>query len=325
MARPIKITEEMAAMIQAEFMNSLTGGKMFDGTIKFTKTLSYDKDGGKAYITFTVPAFAKMQMLIQSFDSEVAWHGVATREEGRPNSFIITDILVYPQIVAGATVNTDQEQYQTWLYSFDDEVFNNIRMQGHSHVNFSTSPSVVDTEHQGKILEQLDDDMFYIFMIWNKKLEHTLKIYDLQNNVLYENKDIVVHIGSDGLDLVAFVDNARKLCKPRYAAGAGYNQYNKGSTPPVTPHSGAYSGTGKQPAYNGGSGSAAGSAQKSTPATNTAANKETTQVVTKPKNPPVAGQPAIGRGWSGQSRYGAGNAGPYPGVDDYDDEYGHAY
>ena len=321
MARPIKITEEMATRLQAEFMSSLMSGKMFDGTVKFTKTLQYDKNGGKAYITFTVPAFAKMQMLIQSFESEVAWHGVAMREDGKPNSFIITDILVYPQLVAGATVNTDQEQYQTWLYGFEDEVFNNIRMQGHSHVNFGTTPSPVDTEHQGKILEQLDDDMFYIFMIWNKKLEHTIKIYDLQNNVLYENKDIVIHIGSDGLDLVAFLDNAKKLCKPRYTT-TGYNYQGNGGAKPVTPaahNSGTGSGA-KPTIYNGGAGSGA---QK--PDTHPVTGAGSGQVVSKPKVTTAGNQPAIGRGWSGQGHYGSGSTNGYPGVEDYDDVYGVNY
>ena len=82
-----------------------------------------------------------------------------------------------------------------------------MRMQGHSHVNMSVSPSGVDSGHREKILDQLDADMFYIFMIWNKRLDtHTL-IYDMANNVLYEDGDITVKIaGDDSLD--AFMADA---------------------------------------------------------------------------------------------------------------------
>lgn len=312
MARPIKITEEMAEIIKVEFAESLTKGKMFDGTIKFQKTL---KDDGKATITFSVPAFAKMQLLVQSFESEVAWHGVAYRSEDHPNQFYITDILVYPQLVAGATVNTDQEAYQTWLYSFDDEVFNNIRMQGHSHVNFGTTPSAVDTEHQAKILEQLDDDMFYIFMIWNKKLEHTIKIYDLQNNILYENGDITIHVASDGLDLIGFLEDSKKLCKPRYTTGGGayggttYGQYNQQyQKPPVTPNSTTVAnqaGKSNTPGVTNGA-----TNNKNTTDLSVVGGASGEQIKSKPKNS-SGQQPNIGKGWSG-----AGRSTP-----DYEDDY----
>jgi hypothetical protein len=125
------------------------------------------------------------------------------------NEFVIEDIFVYPQEVTGATVTTDQEGYTNWLYEFDDETFSKIRMQGHSHVNMGVSPSTVDNGHREKILDQLDDDMFYAFMIWNKRLDcHTL-IYDMANNILYDDKDITVKIiGDDSLD--EFLADAEK-------------------------------------------------------------------------------------------------------------------
>ena len=177
MSKPIKLTDELISVIQQEFIENVKKMKMFDGKLNYTKNFKWDGED-RASIVFSPIAFAKMTMLVQSFTSEVAWHGVAYRDEKEKNKFHITDILVYPQVVTGSTVITDQEAYQTWLYTHDDEVFNNIRMQGHSHVNFSTTPSGVDTTHQEKILSQIDENMFYIFMIWNQKFEKNIKIFD---------------------------------------------------------------------------------------------------------------------------------------------------
>jgi len=116
---------------------------------------------------------------------------------------------VYPQEVTGSTVNTDWGKYTEWLYSFDDEDFNKIRMQGHSHVNMGVNPSGVDVNHRAEILKQLDPDMYYIFMIWNKALKaHTL-IYDMKRNVLYEDDDIILEILDDE-SMEAFLSVAKE-------------------------------------------------------------------------------------------------------------------
>lgn len=214
MSKPIKLTDELISTIQQEFIENVKKMKMFDGKLNYTKNFKWDGED-RASVVFSAVAFAKMTMLVQNFTSEVAWHGVVYRDEKERNKFYITDILVYPQLVTGSTVNTDQEAYQTWLYTHDDEVFNNLRMQGHSHVDFSTTPSGVDTTHQEKILSQIDDDMFYIFMIWNKKFERTIKIFDMENNTLYETADVDIYIGDEGCDLNAFIKDAKEIVKTK--------------------------------------------------------------------------------------------------------------
>lgn len=222
MSKPIKLTEELLQRIQEEFIEKVKTVKMFDGKLEYSRTFRWDDDS-KATVFLSTIAFAKMNALIQQFSDEIAWHGVVHRDEENPSIFYITDILVYPQAVTGATVNTDQEAYQTWLYSFDDNVFNNIRMQGHSHVSMSVSPSGVDTTHQEKILEQLTDEDYYIFMIWNKRYEHFVCIFDLKNNTLYETADVDVLIGDEGVNLKTFIDGAKEIVTKRtYTAGTAY-------------------------------------------------------------------------------------------------------
>lgn len=197
MAKIIKITPDCLDELRREFEQALATSKLADGKINFTK--SFNNIKRDATVFFKSEAWQKMQALIKGFDKEVAWHGIAYRgEDSNKDEYFITDILVYPQEVTGSTVTTDQEKYQSWLMSHEDEVFNNIRMQGHSHVNMSTSPSGVDTSLYERILEQLDDDMFYIFLIYNKRGEKTFKIYDLAKNVLFETGDVTVVVQADG-------------------------------------------------------------------------------------------------------------------------------
>lgn len=220
MAKIIRLTPECLEDIKKEFSEALEKVKLSDGKVTFSKTFgTVDR---KATVYFKEIAWVKMQALVQTVDKEVGWHGVAFRgSDPEKDEYIISDILVYPQEVTGATVNTDQEEYQTWLMGHDDEVFNNIRMQGHSHVNMATSPSSVDLVLYEKFLSQLEDDMFYIFMIWNKRGEKTIKIYDMAKNVLFETGDCAVKILEYGDSVEKFLEDAKKMVREKVYSTIG--------------------------------------------------------------------------------------------------------
>lgn len=224
--RPVKLRETELDQLAAEFREVLSRTKMFDGKISFTKEYKYE-NAEKAQVVFTPLAYIKMFNLIDKFDSEVGWHCVVRRDSERESRFIISDILVYPQYVTGTTVNTDQARYTTWLMCHDDEVFNAIRGHGHSHVRMGVTPSGVDTTHWEGILSQMGDDDFYVFQIWNKNGAHTIKVYDLKNNVLYEDGDVEVSIGDNGIDMESFVSDARELVQKKTYT------YTKPTTTPV--------------------------------------------------------------------------------------------
>lgn len=224
MSKIIKLTDSMIEDLCKDFRDSLTSSKMSDGKVTYTKSFqNYDE---KATLYFTETAWIKMATLVSEFDKEVAWHGVAKRGDDKSkNEYIVSDIMVYPQEVTGSTVNTDQTKYQNWLYSFDDDTFNNIRFQGHSHVNMGTTPSAVDLTHQNSILEQLNDDMFYIFIIINKKHDKTIKIYDLAKNMLFETKDVTIQFIDDGLGLREFISEAKSMVTEKTYSYKSYNNY----------------------------------------------------------------------------------------------------
>ena len=245
MSKVIKLTPEIIEQCRTEFKQSLekaaqefeehlAQNKIAGGKINFSfgnYVKSFEQKDRKAELYFTEAAWLKMSALVSEFSTEVAWHGVAFRDEDdAKDAYYITDVIVYPQKVSGGNVETDQEEYQTWLYSLSDDQFNNLRMQGHSHVNMGVTPSGVDLTQQGKILEQMHGDMFYIFLIWNKSNQKTIKIYDLKKNVLFETEDVEVKVLDDLIGLKQFVESAKAVCKTySYNKSGNYaGQYNKG-------------------------------------------------------------------------------------------------
>jgi len=209
-AKQIKPTEAAIDAALAKAREQLLAGKSADGKLKVEVKLPASEK--RVRIQFTPVAYAKMLALIHGFATEVAWHGLVTKVND--GLFRITDILVYPQTVTGATVRTDEQEYTKWLLDHDDETFNALRMQSHSHVNMRTSPSGTDVNDQGIILDQMGSGCkFYIFMIWNKKLERSVWVYDLEANLLYETEDVDVSIGQEDTNLETFLTGAKELVK----------------------------------------------------------------------------------------------------------------
>lgn len=231
MSKPIKLTQAVIEGMAKEFAEALAKAKLSDGRVTYSKSFVY-QDRDDAMLVFSTEAYAKMTRLVQSFDCEIAWHASCHRDEEESNVFYVDDILVYPQTVTGVTVTMDEEEYGKWLqegFLGGDERFDHIHFQGHSHVNMDTKPSSTDIEHQEEILKQLRDNSWYIFMIANKKFEYFIRIYDLENNILYETADVTMMIGDSGLDLDAFEEEAKKLAPKKVytvpASSAPAKQY----------------------------------------------------------------------------------------------------
>lgn len=244
-----EIKEQCRKDFQAELEKALAAARMTDGKLQFTK--SFGQLDRKANVYFTELAWMKMTALLREFNKEVAWHATAYRLPGDTDEYVIKDILVYPQTVTATTVEMDNELYAKWETDglmADDERFYNIRCQMHSHVHMGVTPSPVDLTHQEEILAQLDDDAFYIFMIWNKNLVANIRIFDMQKNVLFETNDVTWGVLDDAIGLGKFVDEAKKIVKDRvynYQGAQGY-----GRSPNYTPQnyggSGAYNPLGNQ-------------------------------------------------------------------------------
>lgn len=191
--RKIKYTEEdYQAMYEA--IKQKVEANTVDSSVKI------DLPGAdqKACLNFTGLAWLKMRQLVCNCSIEIAWHGLMTVNEDR-TIFTVRDILVYPQKITAATVDIDEKQYETWHQALNNADYNSIKMQGHSHVNFSTNPSGRDTSTYAELMQYVKPDSFYVFLINNKENKLWCRIIDRGGNAIYETKDIVVTI--DGVDL----------------------------------------------------------------------------------------------------------------------------
>jgi len=208
MPKPIRLTDEARTQIIAMFIEKLKSTPLNSGRITISQEFTYkDSHDDRVCVKFTPRAYYRMIALVDKYASEIAWHGTV-RREGK--TFIIEDIFVYPQKVTGVNVDPDQDEYDEWSRGLDDEVFNNLRFHGHSHVNMPVNPSGTDLEYQLGIVSQLRADQFYIFMIINKKKDFVMKVYDYSCNTLYETDDLDVEIMEDNLELDKFLRESAK-------------------------------------------------------------------------------------------------------------------
>ena len=208
MAKPIYLEEDMIESILEEVRENLQDVRMMAGSLQITKNYDYE-DKKTAELVFTQDAYWKYRALVNYYSTEVGWHGLVRREAD--NVFKVYDILTYPQVVTGATVNTDDEEYAKWMMELTDEQANDLHFHGHSHVRMGVTASTVDFDHQKRILSSLDRDTFYIFMITNKNEDNNFWIYDMLNNIKYEKDDITLSIeGINTHEVLTLVENSKK-------------------------------------------------------------------------------------------------------------------
>lgn len=196
------LTEQEKTTLLDEFKKKLD--EVQSDKIEFSKPI--EKKRVKVY--YTPEAFAKSVRLIMSHTTEIAWHCLVRRKE---EDFEVYDVLSYPQTVGAANVNVkmtrdsrdipkDPTKYYTDWYidtvmSMSEEDEANLCGQCHSHVNMGTSPSSTDLKQQKEELENKNG--YYLFQIWNKKLDINTFLFDIDNGIEYEKDDVEIVIEED--------------------------------------------------------------------------------------------------------------------------------
>lgn len=243
--KPITLNNINKQKIIKQFTNYINNAKLSDGRISFTADITPNTNTPKPTLYISAHAYLKMLLYIRDTATEIAWHGTVERNQ-KENWYHIKDVFLYPQIISAATVNTDQEKYQDWLQNIeDDAIFNSIRFQGHSHVNMGVSASGTDLNMYNTFLQVLPKNDFYIFMIMNKFGTMSLVIYDLDKNIIFENKDINVKILTNTTsDLL----NDIEMEKKKYLTQHTYVPTGIFSKPPT--HTKYFNDFDEQEAYN---------------------------------------------------------------------------
>ena len=170
----------------------------------------------KSSVVFTPLAWTKMWLLVDSFETEVAWNALCRRDDKKDDVYHIEDILVHKQKVTEGTVRTDPAEYDEWLGEFDDETFEKIRLHGHSHSSIAAFPSGLDKELQEDIASQLKGDMFYIFMIVNKRRDMWIRICDHKNGTDRRGGAVTVRIADAEFNSGKFISESKRLVEVSY-------------------------------------------------------------------------------------------------------------
>lgn len=132
-------------------------------------------------------AIDKMLEYIDQSNLEIGWLGSAERVN---DAYQITDVFLFKQEVHATTTEITTEglsEFAMELMQQENgvEIWNNMRVWGHSHVNMSTSPSSQDDKQMDLFLENSND--FFIRIIANKKEEFRIDIWDFAVGVIYES------------------------------------------------------------------------------------------------------------------------------------------
>ena len=131
-------------------------------------------------------AMNKMEEYIRQSDLEIGWLGCATKEDG---NYYIEDVFLFKQEVHSTTTEITTEGLNEFamdlLYEENGvEIWNNMKVWGHSHVNMPTSPSGQDDKQIEVFAENAED--FFIRIIANKSGDFRIDLYDFTTGVIYE-------------------------------------------------------------------------------------------------------------------------------------------
>ena len=201
--KKIKIDEKIKEAVLKDLTEQVTKAKTLAELeeIKVVKDKTNFNNIKKPEIFIPADVMEKMHALVKASSTECQWHGLVQRSEKIPNMFYIYDVLVFPQKNTAASTDSDENKYAEWLMNImtdeDETKFNNLRLHGHSHVNMEVYSSSIDDKYQNDILSNIKDDDYYIFFVLNKRREICILLYDFSQNILFDTKDIKLHITSN--------------------------------------------------------------------------------------------------------------------------------
>ena len=141
-------------------------------------------------------ALQKMNEYTNQSNEEIGWLGTARKLEDK--HYIIDDVFLFRQEVHSTTTEITVEGLSEFCQELmmrenGMEIWNNMKVWGHSHVNMSTSPSGQD-DRQMEVFADSNDD-FFIRIITNKQGDLRLDIYDFESGIIYEQLKYIPNYG----------------------------------------------------------------------------------------------------------------------------------
>lgn len=182
-------------------------------------------------------ALLKMQALVMGYNKEVGWWG--TVEKIKAEEYRIKDILVFPQYTGAAYIDDEAEdplEMAKWLDGLSDEVFDEKRFFGHSHVNMNTYFSGEDAkmfDRQVDVIKRAPLNNYYLSVVLNKRGEMCWKAWDGETNKKYSDHEIeILFEVEEGLTNIDFFEKSKEMVRDlkkkssnSLIFGGGYKEY----------------------------------------------------------------------------------------------------
>ena len=148
-------------------------------------------------ISINLNAMNKMKEYVRQSDLEIGWLGTSRRVG---NIFYIDDVFLFKQEVHATTTEITTEGLNEFAIEMlceknGIEIWNNMKMWGHSHVNMPTTPSGQDDKQIEVFAENAED--FFIRIIANKSGDFRIDLYDFTTGVIYEKLPYEINYGAD--------------------------------------------------------------------------------------------------------------------------------
>lgn len=134
-------------------------------------------------------ALSKMKYYVELCSKEIGWLGEAYMDKEN-NTYYIKDVMLFDQEVHSTTCEITSEGLSKFAEKLLEQkngmdIWNNLTMWGHSHVNMGVSPSSQD--NQQMIVFKDGGHKWFLRIIANKSGELELSLFDYANNLVYSN------------------------------------------------------------------------------------------------------------------------------------------
>ena len=229
--KPIVMTEEaegnLLKKIAEKLKKEIESFKFNINESKFSFSIDMSQVAKeKVTVMFTPQAYLRMQALVDFYDTEVGWYGLV--EKINSKFYRVYDVKVCKQYVNGTKVDTEDDDTLEFFNSLTDDEAEHMHFQAHSHVKMSTNASAVDLQNQTDVVHNMCKTGFYIFQIWNKSNDINTYIYDLDQKVFYDKKDVIIEVEDEDMFISDFIASTIDLvCEKKYYPYQ-VNDYNNG-------------------------------------------------------------------------------------------------
>lgn len=161
--------------------------------------------------------YTKMYELVRQSSVEIQWHMMVKRYP-ETGEYLIYDIMLYPQTNSGTLTTTDQDAFAEWQGNLIKDMtfpIEELRGHGHSHVNMGVYSSGIDDTYQRDLITKVQDGDFYLFFVLNKKMDMYALLYDFNQQIIFETKDMTIEILDDnGIDIRTWcAEQIKENCK----------------------------------------------------------------------------------------------------------------